>query len=234
MQKSSLLFLCGIKILHPTKNPVFCVPLTFSFMSFSLPDLGYKYSALEPYIDARTMEIHHTKHHQAYVDKANAALAKYPEWLKKTPCEILTHLDQVPEDVRTAVKNNVGGLCNHNFFWKIIFPDGDGGIKGKLAQAIDQTFGSFEKFKEVFSAAALGQFGSGWAWLVMKENKLSIITTANQDSVLTLGYKRVLAIDVWEHAYYLKYQNRRPEYVAAFWNVVSWKQAEVFFKQGGV
>ncbi len=203
-------------------------------MAFSLPDLPYAYNALEPHIDALTMEVHHSKHHQTYVNNANVALEKYPEWLAKTPCDILTHLDEVPEDVRKAVRNNVGGVCNHSFFWTILSPKGGGTPKGKLKGAIDETFGSFEKFKEEFKKTALGQFGSGWAWLVIKDGVISIVPTSNQDSVLTLGYKRILAIDVWEHAYYLHYQNRRPDYIDAFWNVVNWNQCEEYFEKGGV
>ncbi|MCF7906032.1 superoxide dismutase [Candidatus Gracilibacteria bacterium] len=203
-------------------------------MAFQLPALGYDYNALEPHIDARTMEIHHRKHHQGYVDKANAALEAYPEWLEKSPCEILTNINQVPEAVRTAVQNNVGGVCNHSFFWTILSPSGGGTPTGNLSEAINTTFGSFENFQAEFKKASLGQFGSGWAWLVMKDGVLSIIATANQDSVLTLGYKRILGIDVWEHAYYLNYQNRRPDYVDAFWNIVDWNKCEEYFQKGGI
>ncbi|MCF7831066.1 superoxide dismutase [Candidatus Gracilibacteria bacterium] len=195
-------------------------------MSFKLPDLGYAYDALEPHIDALTMETHHSKHHQAYVNNANTALENYPDWNNKTPCEILSNLNGVPEEIRTPARNNVGGVCNHNFFWKVIAPGGNNKPIGELKTAIDKTFGSLDSFKAEFKKAALGQFGSGWAWLVVKDGALSIITTLNQDSPLTLGYKRVLTIDVWEHAYYLNYQNRRTDYIDAFWNVVNWSQAE--------
>jgi len=202
-------------------------------MAFSLPALAYAYDALEPHIDARTMEIHHLKHHQTYVNNANATLEKYPEWLAKTPGDILTHLDKIPSEVRNAARNNVGGVCNHSFFWTILSPKGGEIPKGKLKNAIEKTFGSFEKFKEEFKKASLGQFGSGWAWLVIKDGALSIVQTSNQDSVLTLGYKRILGIDIWEHAYYLHYQNRRPDYVDAFWNVVNWDKCEEYFEKGG-
>ncbi len=195
-------------------------------MYFELPNLGYPYGALEPFIDAQTMKIHHTKHHQSYVNNANAILENYPDWNEKTPCEILSSLNDVPEEIRTPARNNVGGVCNHNFFWNILSPNGGGNPKESLKKAIDDTFGSFEGFKAEFKKAALGQFGSGWAWLVIKNKTLSIIATLNQDSPLTLGYKRILTIDVWEHAYYLNYQNRRADYVDAFWNVVNWEKAE--------
>jgi len=190
-------------------------------MTFQLPTLNYDYSALEPHIDAKTMEIHHSKHHQGYVNKANAVL-EGTEWADKSTVEILTHLEQLPENIRTGACNNVGGVCNHSFFWNCISPNGGGEPMGELATEINNTFGSFEQFKEQFSTAAAGQFGSGWAWLVEKDGKLEVIDTANQDSPLTLGYKRLLALDVWEHAYYLNYQNRRPDYIDAFWNVVDW------------
>ncbi|MCF7812190.1 superoxide dismutase [Candidatus Gracilibacteria bacterium] len=196
-------------------------------MTFSLPDLEYDYGALEPHIDARTMEIHHSKHHQGYVDKANKAL-EGTEWADKSPCEILTQLEKLPENIRTAAKNNVGGHCNHWFFWTTIGPNAGGEPVGDLASVINKSFGDFNSFKEDFKKEALGRFGSGWAWLVVKNGKLEIISTPNQDSPLTLLGKdtRVIGLDVWEHAYYLKYQNRRPEYVDAFWNVVRWDRAE--------
>ena len=195
-------------------------------MPFALPDLPYAYDALEPHIDARTMEIHHTKHHQAYVNNANMALEKYPEWAEKSPCDILKNLDSVPADIKTAAQNNVGGHCNHSFFWQIMNPEGGGNPKGGLAKAIDSEFGSFDAMKEQFNKAAATRFGSGWAWLVIKGGKLEIISTANQDSPLSLGYERVLCLDVWEHAYYLHYQNKRPDYVSAWWNVINWDRAE--------
>ncbi len=190
-------------------------------MTFRLPTLKYDYSALEPHVDTQTMETHHSKHHQGYVNKANIAL-EGTEWAEKTTAEILTHLDDLPADIRVAAKNNVGGVCNHSFFWNCMSPDGGGEPTGVLAEKMNEAFGSFEQFKEQFAAAAAGQFGSGWAWLVEKDGNLEIITTANQDSPLTLGYLRLLTIDVWEHAYYLHYQNRRPDYIDAFWNVVDW------------
>lgn len=200
---------------------------------FKIPKLPYAYNALEPHIDAKTMEIHHTKHHQAYCDKANSALTG-SEWEGKEPCEILPNITQLPENIRAAAQNNVGGVCNHNFFWLILSPEGGGAPNGKLASAIDETFGSLESFKEKFNTAAASQFGSGWAWLVLKNNKLEVISTANQDSPLSIGYTRVLGLDVWEHAYYLNYQNRRPDYTTAFWNVINWSQAEEWFENGGV
>jgi len=206
-------------------------------MAFSLPDLGYTYDALEPHIDARTMEIHHTKHHQGYINKANAALegTKYADM---SPCDILADLPSVlkdfPADKHAAVINNVGGHCNHTFFWLTISPNGGGMPTGDLADKINEDFGSFENFQTKFNAAAGSRFGSGWAWLVMKDGKLSVISTANQDSPRTLGYTRVLGLDVWEHAYYLNYQNRRPDYVGAYWNIVNWQKAGEFFAKGGV
>jgi superoxide dismutase, Fe-Mn family len=190
-------------------------------MTFQLPTLNYDYSALEPHIDARTMETHHAKHHQGYVNKANVVL-EGTQWADKSTVEILTNLDQLPENIRTGARNNVGGVCNHSFFWNCLSPDGGGEPTGKLGDDITSTFGSFAEFKEKFTAAAMGQFGSGWAWLVEKDGALEIISTANQDSPLSLGYTRLLTIDIWEHAYYLNYQNRRPDYIGAFWNVVDW------------
>ncbi|HEY5714700.1 MAG TPA: superoxide dismutase [Candidatus Gracilibacteria bacterium] len=202
-------------------------------MTFTLPELGYPYDALEPHIDARTMEIHHTKHHQAYINNANNLLGG-TDWEGKSACEILQQLDQIPQDVRGGIQNNVGGHCNHSFFWVTINPQGGGLPAGALATAIDSTFGSLEAFKTEFNKAATTRFGSGWAWLVIKDGKLSVISTANQDSPLSIGYKRILGLDVWEHAYYLHYQNRRPDYVNAYWNVVDWKKAGEFFDKGGI
>ncbi len=200
---------------------------------FTLPELKYSYDALAPHIDAQTMEIHHSKHHAGYIAKANAAL-EGTEFADKSACEILQNLDQIPENIRTGVQNNVGGTCNHNFFWLILSPEGGGQPSGDLALAIDEAFGSFEALQEKFNAAAATRFGSGWAWLVLKDGKLEVISTANQDSPLSLGYKRVIGLDVWEHAYYLNYQNKRPDYIAAFWKVVNWSQAEEWFGKGGV
>jgi superoxide dismutase, Fe-Mn family len=192
-------------------------------MPFSLPQLPYAYDALEPHIDARTMEIHHTKHHQAYVNNVNAALEKAPEWQGKSLDELMRGINSVPEAVRTAVRNNGGGHWNHSLFWQIMGPNKGGEPSGKLAAAIKSSFGDFAKFKEQFAAAATGRFGSGWAWLVDDGNgKLSITSTPNQDNPLMEGKKAILGLDVWEHAYYLKYQNRRPDYIGAWWNVVNW------------
>ena len=193
---------------------------------FSLPKLGYSYNALEPHFDARTMEIHHSKHHQAYIDNANKALAGLPELAKSGAENILKNLNTAPESVRTALRNNVGGHVNHSFFWQVIGPRSGSasGPSGALSQAIDKKFGSFENFKTEFGAAAATRFGSGWAWLVAKSGALSVISTANQDSPLIEGATPLLGLDVWEHAYYLKYQNLRAQYVTAFWNVVNWQR----------
>jgi Fe-Mn family superoxide dismutase len=199
---------------------------------FALPKLDYAYNALEPHIDAQTMEIHLTKHHQAYITNATKALADHPALQKKSAEEILRSLATVPEAVRTTLRNNVGGHVNHAFFWKVIGPNGGGTPSGALGDAITKTFGSFDAFKTQFADAAGKRFGSGWAWLVSKDGKLSITSTANQDSPLSEGATPALGLDVWEHAYYLKYQNRRPDYVNAFWNVVNWKQAAANFGAG--
>jgi Fe-Mn family superoxide dismutase len=191
---------------------------------FTLPRLGYAYDALEPHIDARTMEIHYTKHHQAYINNANKALAEHPELHHLTAEQILGDLRAIPQDVRTALRNNVGGHVNHSFFWKIIAPGG-GAPSGALASAIDRTFGSLGAFKEKFSGEAMRRFGSGWAWLSSKGGALTVHSTANQDSPLSEGATPILGLDVWEHAYYLKHQNVRADYVAAFWEVVNWRQA---------
>jgi superoxide dismutase, Fe-Mn family len=198
---------------------------------FKLPDLGYGFDALEPYIDARTMEIHHDKHHATYVEKLNAALQGHDDLQKLDIVELITNLDKVPEAIRTAVRNNGGGHANHSFFWDIMSPDGGGEPKGDLAEAINQTFGGFEEFKAKFKEAALGRFGSGWTWLCQKDGKLNICSTPNQDSTVMDGQDNppLLGLDVWEHAYYLKYQNKRPEYVDAWWNVVKWPQVEKYF-----
>lgn len=198
---------------------------------FKLPDLGYGYDALEPYIDAKTMEIHHNKHHGTYVEKLNAALEGHEDLQKMDIVELISNLDKVPEDIRTAVRNNGGGHANHSFFWGIMSPDGGGEPQGKLAEAINQTFGGFEDFKAKFKEAALGRFGSGWAWLCQKDGKLNICSTPNQDSTVMDGQNNppFLGLDVWEHAYYLKYQNKRPDYIDAWWNVVNWDQVEKYF-----
>lgn len=203
-------------------------------MAYELPKLGYAYDALVPHIDARTMEIHHTKHHQAYVTNLNTALASAGITGPECVNELISDLAKVPEANRTAVRNNGGGHANHGFFWKLIAPGGKTGAPvGKLAEAINATFGSFDKFKEEFAKAAAGRFGSGWAWLVVTaDGKLAIGSTANQDSprmgkaVAGIEGYPVVGLDVWEHAYYLNYQNRRPDYIAAFWNIVNWTFAD--------
>jgi Fe-Mn family superoxide dismutase len=195
-------------------------------MAFSLPDLPYAYDALEPHIDARTMEIHHSKHHQGYTNKLNAAL-EGTQWADKPIEETLANLDQLPEDKQTAVRNNGGGFLNHGIFWTTMSPSGGGEPVGDLAKAIDRDFGSFGEFKEAFESAAKGQFGSGWAWLELADDgTLQVHGHANQDNPVLHGAKPILGIDVWEHAYYLHYQNRRPDYVGAWWNVVNWEEAD--------
>jgi Fe-Mn family superoxide dismutase len=194
-------------------------------MAFKLPDLPYAYNALEPHIDARTMEIHHTKHHQAYINNANAALEKYPDLQNKSVEELLKNLNAVPEDIRTAIRNNAGGHANHSLFWPVMGPNGGGQPSGGLASAINSAFGSFDNFKDQFSKAAATRFGSGWAWLsVDGSGNLKVTSTANQDSPLSEGLTPILGLDVWEHAYYLNYQNRRPDYISAWWSVVNWDQ----------
>ncbi len=198
-------------------------------MAHTLPELGYPSNALEPHIDARTMEIHHDKHHAAYVTNLNNALAGKGDLESKSTEELITDLGSVPEDIRTAVRNNGGGHVNHTFFWKLIAPGGAKAPSGELAAAIDKAFGSFDAFKEAFAKAATTRFGSGWAWLSKTADGLAISSTANQDNPTmgpdfggTKGSTPILGLDVWEHAYYLNYQNRRPDYIAAFWNVVNW------------
>lgn len=194
-------------------------------MAYTLSDLPYGYDALEPYIDVETMHLHHDKHHNTYVTNLNAAIEKYPELEEQSIEELMKNLNEVPEDIRTAVRNNGGGHANHSFFWKIMAPNAGGEPTGAIKDAIDQAFGSFEKMKEEFKTAATGRFGSGWAWLVLNNGKLEITSTANQDSPLTDGKTPIIGLDVWEHAYYLKYKNVRPDYIAAFWDVVNWDQA---------
>jgi len=202
-------------------------------MSFTLPPLPYAPEALEPYIDTRTMEIHHGAHHKAYVTNLNKALESAPELANKTVEELLANnLAIVPEAVRTAVRNNGGGHLNHSMFWKIMKPGGGGAPVGHVAQAIASTFGGFDTFKEKFNQAAATRFGSGWAWLIKSGGKVDIVSTPNQDSPVLEGKYPVFGLDVWEHAYYLKYQNRRPEYVAAWWNVVNWEEIESRFSAG--
>jgi len=193
-------------------------------MAFTLPNLPYGFDALEPHIDAQTMQIHHGKHHQAYVNNLNAAIEKAPELANKSLDDLMRGINSVPESVRTAVRNNGGGHWNHSMFWQIMGPGKGGEPAGKLADAIKSAFGDFTKFKEQFAAAAAGRFGSGWAWLVNDGGKLSITSTPNQDNPLMDGKNAILGLDVWEHAYYLKYQNKRPDYVTAWWNVVNWDE----------
>lgn len=193
-------------------------------MPFVLPELSYKYDALEPHFDKQTMEIHHTKHHAGYTNKLNAALEG--KNVKEDIVWILSHLDTFPEDMQTAVCNNGGGFYNHKIFWEILSPQGGGEPTGALKEDLVETFGSFDKFRETFEAAAKTQFGSGWAWLTIKDQKLEVCSTPNQDSPVSEGKHILMGLDVWEHAYYLKYQNRRPDYISAFWNVVDWKKVE--------
>ncbi|SEM67992.1 superoxide dismutase [Lihuaxuella thermophila] len=190
---------------------------------YELPALPYEFNALEPHIDALTMEIHHDRHHATYVNNLNAALEGHDVG-EKTIEELISNLDALPESIRTAVRNNGGGHANHSLFWQILSPNGGGAPTGEVAAAINETFGSFEKFKEQFSDAAVKRFGSGWAWLVVKDGKLAVTSTPNQDNPLMEGATPILGLDVWEHAYYLKYQNKRPEYIKAFWNVVNWEE----------
>jgi superoxide dismutase, Fe-Mn family len=192
-------------------------------MAFEVPPLPYDYAALEPHIDEQTMRLHHDKHHQTYVDKANAAL-EGTDWADKPVEEVLQNLDKLPEDKRTAVRNNAGGHANHTFFWEILSPDGGGSPEGALADEIDSTFGGFDAFKEKIAEAGANRFGSGWAWLVSDGGVLEVTSTPNQDTPLSDGMTPILGVDVWEHAYYLKYQNRRPDYIAAWWNVVNWPE----------
>src|SRR5207245_8842369 len=199
-------------------------------MAYELPKLPYAYDALEPHIDARTMEIHHTKHHQAYITNVNNAIKGKADLEKKSVEDLISNLKAVPDDIRTVVRNNGGGHANHSFFWKLLGPKAGGAPSGKLGDDLKAAFGSFDAFKEKFEAAGMGRFGSGWAWLVLNQGKLEIVSTANQDNPLMgkgisgVEGKPVLGCDVWEHAYYLKYQNRRADYLKAFWNVVNWTE----------
>ena len=199
-------------------------------MPHSLPALPYNHGALEPHIDAQTMQIHHGKHHQTYVTNLNTALDKHPELQNKPLDELLGNLNSVPEDIRTAVRNNGGGHWNHSLFWNLMGPKAGGAPSGAIADAINSSFGSFDKFKEQLQAAGLGRFGSGWAWLVDNGGKLEITSTPNQDNPLMDGKKAILGVDVWEHAYYLKYQNRRADYLTAWWNVVNWAEVNRLLK----
>lgn len=200
-------------------------------MAFQLPDLPYDYSALEPHIDARTMEIHHTKHHQAYINNVNKALEAHGDLASLSIVELMSNLDRVPADIRQTVINNGGGHLNHTLFWRIMGPNGGGEPTGDLMAAIQQTFGDFKSFQEKFNQAATTRFGSGWAWLGLdKEGKLVVESTANQDTPLSQGRTPLFGIDVWEHAYYLHYQNRRPDYIQAWWNVVNWQEVQKNFE----
>ncbi|MCH7947729.1 MAG: superoxide dismutase [candidate division Zixibacteria bacterium] len=193
-----------------------------------LPKLPYEYNALEPHIDAKTMEIHHGKHHQAYIDKLNGAV-KGTEFENMDVNEFLQKLDSLPDDIKGVVRNNGGGHSNHSFFWEIMGPNAGGEASGAVGDAIKETFGSFDKFKEEFVAAGVGQFGSGWAWLIVDNGKLAITSTPNQDTPVSEGKTPILGVDVWEHAYYLNYQNRRPDYIAAFFNIINWDKVNEIY-----
>lgn len=193
-------------------------------MAYELPQLPYAYDALEPHVDKETMNIHHTKHHNTYITNVNAALEGQEDLLSKSVEELVSNLDAVPEAARTAVRNNGGGHANHSLFWTILSPNGGGAPAGELADKINSKFGSFETFKEEFAKAGATRFGSGWAWLVVNNGELEVTSTPNQDSPLMEGKTPILGLDVWEHAYYLNYQNRRPDYISAFWNVVNWEE----------
>ncbi|NST65313.1 superoxide dismutase [Enterococcus faecalis] len=198
-------------------------------MTYTLPELPYAYDALEPYIDVETMHLHHDKHHNTYVTNLNAAIEKHPELGEKSVEDLISDMNAIPEDIRTAVRNNGGGHANHTFFWEIMAPNAGGQPTGAIKEAIDETFGSFDEMKAAFKKAATGRFGSGWAWLVVNNGKLEITSTPNQDSPLMDGQTPVLGLDVWEHAYYLKYKNVRPDYIEAFWNVVNWDKVNELF-----
>lgn len=193
-------------------------------MTYTLPDLPYAYDALEPHIDEETMKLHHDKHHATYVNNANNALEGHEDLQKLSVEELVEKIDEVPEDIRTALRNNAGGHANHSFFWEIMSPEGGGEPTGELANEITETFGSFDEFKEKFQTTATGQFGSGWGWLVVDNGDLKLTSTPNQDSPLMNGQTPILGVDVWEHAYYLNYQNARADYVKAFWNLVDWDE----------
>lgn len=199
-------------------------------MTYTLPDLPYAYDALEPYIDVETMHLHHDKHHNTYVTNLNAAIEKHPELGEKSVEELISDMAGIPEDIRAAVRNNGGGHANHSFFWEIMAPNAGGEPTGAVKAAIDDAFGSFDEMKEAFKAAAAGRFGSGWAWVIVDDGKLAITSTPNQDSPLMDGKTPILGLDVWEHAYYLKYKNVRPDYIAAFWNVVNWDKVNEHFE----
>ena len=199
-------------------------------MAYELPALNYAYDALEPHIDARTMEIHHSKHHQTYINNVNGALEGHADLAAKSAEELISNLDAVPEGIRGVVQNNAGGHANHSFFWTILSPNGGGAPVGKLAAAIDSELGGFDALKADFAKAGATRFGSGWAWICVRDGKLCVCSTANQDSPLMTGGTPVIGLDVWEHAYYLNYQNRRPDYISAFWNVVDWNAANANYE----
>lgn len=200
-------------------------------MAYELPPLPYDYAALEPHIDAETMKLHHDKHHQAYVNNLNGAIEKHPDLAKHTAEDLLRNLNSIPEDIRTTVRNNGGGHVNHSMFWKIMKPGGGGEPTGKIAEQIRKDFGDFAAFKKQFNETTAKQFGSGWGWVIWDGGKLAIVTTANQDNPLSQGKYPILGNDVWEHAYYLKYQNKRPDYLAAWWNTVNWDEINKRFEQ---
>lgn len=223
--KRLLLFLALVPALHAQPSPTPDGP-------FKLPPLPYAYDALEPYVDAETMKIHHDKHHAAYVNNANKILAEHPDLAKMSVWDLVAHIDEVPADVRVALANNAGGHANHSLFWLMMKPKGGGKPSGALAEAIEDSFGSFAEFQKKFAAAALKVFGSGWAWLSYTPDKeLVIETTPNQDSPIAHGGKPILGLDLWEHAYYLKYQNRRADYIEGWWNVVNWDYASERYKE---
>ncbi len=204
-------------------------------MAFEVPPLPYAYDALEPHIDEQTMHLHHDKHHQAYVTNLNAAIEKHPELSGKSPEELLKDLNSVPEDIKAAVRNNGGGHVNHTMFWEIMGPGGGGAPTGRLAEAITSTFGSLDALKAAVNDAGVKRFGSGWTWLVKTaDGKLAVVSTANQDNPMSEGHFPILGNDVWEHAYYLKYQNKRPDYLAAWWNTVNWDAVSKRFEQSGL
>ncbi|MEG0908519.1 MAG: superoxide dismutase [Lactococcus sp.] len=198
-------------------------------MAYTLPELPYAYDALEPFFDEETMHLHHDKHHQTYVNNLNAAIEKHPEFFDKTVEELVAYLDRLPEDIRVAVRNNGGGHLNHTMFWEWLAPNAGGSPTGDIAAAIDEAFGSFDDFKAEFKAAATGRFGSGWAWLVLDYGKLKVVSTANQDNPISDGQIPVLGLDVWEHAYYLKYHNVRPDYIEAFFNLINWDKVNELY-----
>ncbi len=215
----------GLSLLNPRSANA-----SFAADGYTLPPLPYAFNALEPHIDAKTMEIHHDKHHQAYITNLNNALKDYPNLQGKPIEKLIAELSAIPEAIRTAVRNNGGGHYNHSLFWQLLTPSGGGEPTGDVAKAIKSELGGFAAFKEAFGKAATTRFGSGWAWLTVgKDGKLAISSSANQDSPISEGISPILALDVWEHAYYLKYQNRRPEYIAAFWNVVNWPEVEKLY-----